>query len=151
MELTPENIKMEYLSGDTYVEVQPAPAQTNTGCYIAVAGSPIAFWQDGKFWAYDTDWYSFDTLTLPEGATFSTGGIQGRYTTGATITYPATFRASVGDMVVKPGYTQTVKLNLNVVKSQKGDLNPTPTEFQTVNYAGTDGDGNAFSYDIVIK
>ena len=49
------------------------------------------------------------------------------------------------------GYTQTVKLNVNVVKSQKGDLNPTPTEFETVNFAGTDGDGNAFSYDIVIK
>lgn len=48
-------------------------------------------------------------------------------------------------------FTANLKLNLNVVKSQKGDLNPTPTEFKTVNYAGTDGDGNAFSYDIVIK
>lgn len=43
------------------------------------------------------------------------------------------------------------KLVENIYKSQKGDLNPTPTEFETVNFAGTDGEGEAFSYDIVIK
>lgn len=65
--------------------------------------------------------------------------------------WPIVFRLSFKVGNPATGYTQTVKLNVNVVKSQKGDLNPTPTEFQTVKYAGTDGDGNAFSYDIVIK
>ena len=57
-------------------------------------------------------------------------------------------------MVIKVGDIPLIakfKLVENICKSQKGDLNPTPTEFDTVNFAGTDGDGNAFSYDIVIK
>ena len=48
-------------------------------------------------------------------------------------------------------FSANLKLNVNEFKSQTGDLNPKPTEFETVNFAGTDGDGEAFSYDIVIK
>lgn len=55
------------------------------------------------------------------------------------------------EMTFGTPFSADFKLNVNEFKSQKGDLNPTPTEFETVNFAGTDGDGNAFSYDIVIK
>lgn len=45
---------------------------------------------------------------------------------------------------------QTFKLNLNAYKSQKGDLNII-SRASTVNFAGTDGQGKAFSYDIITK
>lgn len=45
---------------------------------------------------------------------------------------------------------QTFKLNLNAHKSQKGDINIVERA-STVNFAGTDGQGNPFSYDIIVK
>lgn len=101
--------------------------------------------------AYDLT-ESFDYLEVPEvkpRMIMMSGGLSKAIPTVST--FPVKFRLTfkVGDPAT--GYTQTVKLNINEFKSQTGDLNPTPTEFETVNYAGTDGDGNAFSYDIVIK
>lgn len=45
---------------------------------------------------------------------------------------------------------QTFKLNLNAHKSQKGDINLIGRA-NTVNFAGTDGQGNPFNYDIIVK
>lgn len=42
------------------------------------------------------------------------------------------------------------KLNLNAHKSQKGDINLVGRA-STINFAGTDGQGNPFSYDIITK
>lgn len=101
--------------------------------------------------AYDLT-ESFDYMEVPEvkpRMILVSGGLSKALPTVST--FPVKFRLTfkVGDPAT--GYTQTVKLNVNVVKSQKGDLNPTPTEFETVNFAGTDGQGNPFSYDIVVK
>lgn len=45
---------------------------------------------------------------------------------------------------------QTFKLNLNAYKSQSGDLNLV-SRASTVNFAGTDGQGKPFSYDVIVK
>lgn len=45
---------------------------------------------------------------------------------------------------------QTFKLNVNEFKSQKGDINIVERA-STVNFAGTDGQGKAFSYDVIVK
>ena len=42
------------------------------------------------------------------------------------------------------------KLNTNVFKSQQGDVNVVG-RVSTVNFAGTDGQGNPFRYDVVMK
>lgn len=47
-------------------------------------------------------------------------------------------------------FSADFKLNVNTFKSQKGDINLVGRA-STVNFAGTDGQGKAFSYDIVIK
>lgn len=44
----------------------------------------------------------------------------------------------------------TFKLNVNTFKSQKGDINIVERA-STVNFAGTDGQGKPFSYDIITK
>lgn len=47
-------------------------------------------------------------------------------------------------------FTANFKLNVNTFKSQQGDVNVVERA-NTVNFAGTDGQGNPFSYDIVMK
>lgn len=47
-------------------------------------------------------------------------------------------------------FTADFKLNINEFKSQKGDINVVGRA-STVNFAGTDGQGNPFSYDIITK
>lgn len=47
-------------------------------------------------------------------------------------------------------FTADFKLNINEFKSQKGDINLVERA-STVNFAGTDGQGKAFSYDIITK
>ena len=47
-------------------------------------------------------------------------------------------------------FSADFKLNINEFKSQKGDLNMIGRA-STVNFAGTDGQGNPFSYDIITK
>lgn len=47
-------------------------------------------------------------------------------------------------------FSADFKLNINEFKSQKGDINLIGRA-STVNFAGTDGQGNAFSYDIITK
>lgn len=73
------------------------------------------------------------TLTIPDASQF---------------TYPCYFK-----LTVQIGADQIVanfKLNLNAHKSQKGDINIVERA-STVNFAGTDGQGNAFSYDVIVK
>lgn len=73
------------------------------------------------------------TLTIPDASQFA---------------YPCYFK-----MTVQIGADQIVanfKLNLNAHKSQKGDINLVGRA-STVNFAGTDGQGNPFSYDIITK
>lgn len=134
------------------------------------SGTKVVKCSDGSFWY----WRNLPESIVIEGKTYEAGywflhtnpagtvyveGAKsiplksGDYLTSGTYRYTANNWLGIVACVDIPptGYTQTVKLNLNVVKSQKGDLNPTPTEFETVNFAGTDGDGEAFSYDIVIK
>ena len=136
----------------------------------AGSGTKVVKCADGSLWY----WRNLPEPMVIEGKTYDTGywflhtntagnvwveGAKsillqsGDYLISGTYRYTANNWLGIVTCVKIPptGYTQTVKLNVNVVKSQKGDLNPTPTEFQTVKYAGTDGDGNAFSYDIVIK
>lgn len=74
-----------------------------------------------------------NTITIPDGSQF---------------TYPCYFK-----MTVQIGADQIVanfKLNINEFKSQKGDLNMIGRA-STVNFAGTDGQGSAFSYDVIVK
>ena len=47
-------------------------------------------------------------------------------------------------------FTADFKLNINEFKSQKGDINLVGRA-STVNFAGTDGQGNPFNYDIIVK
>ena len=47
-------------------------------------------------------------------------------------------------------FTADFKLNINEFKSQKSDINLVGRA-STVNFAGTDGQGNPFSYDIITK
>lgn len=47
-------------------------------------------------------------------------------------------------------FSADFKLNINEFKSQKGDINLVG-HASTVNFAGTDGQGNAFSYDVIVK
>ena len=47
-------------------------------------------------------------------------------------------------------FTVDFKLNINEFKSQKSDINLVGRA-STVNFAGTDGQGNPFSYDIITK
>lgn len=56
-------------------------------------------------------------------------------------------------LVIKVGDIPLIakfKLVENIHKSQKSDINLI-SRASTVNFAGTDGQGNPFSYDIVIK
>ena len=67
---------------------------------------------------------------------------------GSQFTYPCYFK-----LTVQIGADQIVanfKLNLNAHKSQKGDINLVGRA-STVNFAGTDGQGKAFSYDVIVK
>jgi hypothetical protein len=47
-------------------------------------------------------------------------------------------------------FSADFKLNINEFKSQKGDINLVGRA-STVNFAGTDGQGNPFSYDVIVK
>lgn len=47
-------------------------------------------------------------------------------------------------------FSADFKLNINEFKSQKGDINLIGRA-NTVNFAGTDGQGKSFSYDVIVK
>ena len=54
------------------------------------------------------------------------------------------------DLQLGTPFSADFKLNINEFKSQKGDINLVGRA-STVNFAGTDGQGNPFSYDVIIK
>lgn len=160
-----DTVKLQYsYDKETWTDVKyigglvPITLRSGTWTYIGATGHPSfpsnKWVKPGEGGNWDLS-NPYDYLEIPETDPRLIAQIyfqeSGQSTTVPPVTEaPVYYRiqAKIGDPAT--GYTQTVKLNVNVVKSQKSDINLI-SRASTVNFAGTDGDGNAFSYDIVIK
>ena len=89
----------------------------------------------------ETSLYPLTSFTIEDGAHFILH----------TNNLPANkYAAALFALLPQAAIHETFKLNVNTFKSQKSDINLVGRA-STVNFAGTDGQGNPFNYDIIVK
>ncbi len=159
-----ENVKMEYsLDGENWKDIDNIKMGGYMDFYVKVDDAyPFQYKLDERKWldlrgaTTLDDAKRLDSLTFEEGWSMYNIPVTGSKFPVACPDFSGSLSASnplyirirflLGDGEIH----QTFKLNLNAHKSQKGDINLVGRA-STVNFAGTDGQGNPFSYDVIVK
>lgn len=159
-----ENVKMEYsLDGENWKDIDGVLMQGFMDFWVKVGNEyPFQYKLDERKWldlrgaSTLEEAKRLDSFTFEEGWSMFRNATAGNKFPPACPDFSGTLSASnplyirVRFMLGDGETHQTFKLNLNVHKSQKGDINLVGRA-STVNFAGTDGQGKAFSYDIITK
>lgn len=159
-----ENVKMEYsLDGENWKDIDGVKMQGYLDFWVKVGNEyPFEYrlverkWLDLRGASTLEEAKRLDSFTFEEGWSMFATASAGQKFPPACPDFSGTLSASnplyirVRFLLGDGELHQTFKLNLNAHKSQKGDINLIDRA-STVNFAGTDGQGNPFSYDIITK
>lgn len=159
-----ENVKMEYsLDGENWKDIDGTGMGGHLDFWVKVGDEyPFKYrlvekkWLDLRGASTLEEAKRLDSFTFEEGQSMFNSVVSGNKFPPACPDFSGTISAGnpiyirVRFLLGDGELHQTFKLNLNAYKSQKGDINLI-SRASTVNFAGTDGQGNPFSYDIITK